>query len=47
MPTDKNAKKCWKDNARLSFKGNKLIEVKKKGGKSKMTASGKRLMKAL
>lgn len=47
MPLGKDVKYRWKDNVRLAFKDNKVVEVKKKGKKSKLTAAGKRLKKAL
>lgn len=47
MPLGEDVKYRWKDGVRLAFKDNKVVEVKKKGGKSKLTAAGKRLMKKL
>ena len=35
MPLGKNVRYRWKGKVRLAFKGNKVIETKKKGGKAK------------
>ena len=35
MPLGKNVRYRWKGNVRLAFKGNKVVETKKKGEKAK------------
>ena len=35
----KGARYRWKNGVRLAFKGNKVIETKKKGGKAKKVKS--------
>jgi len=35
MPLGKGVRYRWKGNVRLGFKGNKVVETKKKGGKAK------------
>ena len=51
MPLPKETRFRWKTTPkgkiRLAFKDNKVIEVKKKGSKSKLTPAGRRLMKSL
>ena len=36
MPLGKGVRYRWKNGVRLAFKGNKVVEVKKKGGEAKM-----------
>lgn len=47
MPLGKNVRYRWKTTKsgkkiRRAFKGNKVVEVKKKGGKAKRVNKGKR-----
>lgn len=50
MPLGKGIRYRWKtypsgEKVRLAFKGKKVIEVKKKGGESKLTPAGRRYIK--
>jgi len=44
MPLGKGVRHRWKNGVRLAFKGNKVVETKKKGGKAHMTKAGKTLL---
>lgn len=42
MPLGPGVRYRWKDGVRLAFKGNKVIETKKKGEQAHMVASARK-----
>ena len=44
MPLGKGVRYRMKNGVRLAFKGNKVVEVKKKGHKAHLTPQGKTIL---